>query len=89
MKSVYEYSLKAEIELYTGDYIIKNVDIDFVYNMLYYKTNYEIDIESKNKESEKDDKFKKFTDYNKDSFEWCPEYVEHVERYWRNELDDP
>ena len=89
MKSVRECCLKAEIELFTGDYIRKDVDIDFVYNMLYYKTNYEIFIESEKKESEKDDKFKKFTDYNEDSFEWCPEYVEHVERYWRKQLDDP
>ena len=99
MKSVHECHLKAEIELFTGDYIRKDVDIDFVYNMLYYKTNNGIFIESKKKESEKDDKFKKesekddkfkkFTDYNEGSFEWCPEYVEHVERYWRKQLDDP
>lgn len=89
IKHVYEYGLKAEIELFTGDYIIKNVDIDFIYNMLYYKTNEEILIESIKKESESDDKFKKFTDYNEGSFEGCPEYVEYVERYWRKQLDDP
>ena len=89
MKSVYEYRLKAEIELFTGDYIIKDVDIDFVYNMLYYKTNYEIYIESKKKENKKYDKFKKFTDYNKSALERYPECVEHVKRYWRQQLDDP
>ena len=30
--------LQTEIELFTGDYIIKDVDVDFIYNMLYYKT---------------------------------------------------
>lgn len=89
MKSAYKYELKAEIELFTGDYIRKDVDIDFIYNMLYYKTNEEILIESIKKESEEDDKFKKFTDYNDGSFEWCPECVENVERYWRQQLDDP
>lgn len=89
MKSACEYKLKAEIELFTGDYIIKDVDVDFIYNMLYYKTNEEILIESVKKESEEDDKFKKFTDYNEGSSERCPEYVEHVERYWRKQLDDP
>lgn len=81
--------LQAEIELFTGDYIIKKVDVDFVYNMLYYKTDEEILIESVKKESEEDDKFKKFTDYNKGSSERCSEYVEDVERYWRKQLDDP
>ena len=81
--------LQAEIELFTGDYIRKKVDVDFVYNMLYYKTNEEILIESIKKESEEDDKFKKFTDYNEGSSERCTEYVEHVEQYWRKQLDDP
>lgn len=89
MKYACEYELKAEIELFTGDYIRKDVDINFIYNMLYYKTNEEILIESIKKESEEDDKFEKFTDYNEGSFERCPEYVEHVERYWRKQLDDP
>ena len=78
-KAVYKCDLKAEVELFTGDYIRKDVDIDFIYNMLYYKTSEEIFIESKKKESEEDDKFEKFTDYNEGSFERCPEYVEHVE----------
>ena len=30
--------LQTEIELFTGDYIRKDVDVDFIYNMLYYKT---------------------------------------------------
>lgn len=55
MKSACEYELKAEIELFTGDYIVKDVDIDFIYNMLYYKTKEEILIESIKKESEEDD----------------------------------
>ena len=88
-KSACKYELKAEIELFTGDYIRKDVNIDFVYNMLYYKTNEEILIESVKKESEEDDKFKKFTDYNKGSSERCSEYVEYVEQYWRKQLDDP
>ena len=49
MKSSCEYHLQAEIELFTGDYIRKDVDIDFVYNMLYYKSNDEIVVESKKK----------------------------------------
>lgn len=89
MKYAYEYELKTEIELFTGDYIKKDVDIDFIYNMLYYKTKEEILIESIKKESEEDDKFKKFTDYNEGSFERCAECVEDVERYWRKQLDDP
>ena len=47
--------LQAEIELFTGDCIKKDVDIDFIYNMLYYKTGEEIFIESLKKESEEDD----------------------------------
>ena len=47
MKCTYEYELKAEIELFTGDYIRKDVDIYFIYKMLYYKTNEEILNESK------------------------------------------
>ena len=30
--------VEVEVELFTGDYIRKDVDIDFIYNMLYYKT---------------------------------------------------
>ena len=40
--------LQTEIELFTGDYIKKDVDVDFIYNMLYYKTD-------NKKESEEDD----------------------------------
>ena len=39
--------LQTEIELLTGDYIIKDVDIDFIYNMLYYKSESEMFIENK------------------------------------------
>lgn len=37
--------LQTEIELFTGDYIRKDVDIDFIYNMLYYKSESEMLIE--------------------------------------------